>query len=267
MPNTQRTRFFYQNTVDALKANIKENLPWYRGQDNNMPAHTDDVYGEMSTSASADFLCFEVLNANCAGSDDSENVILIYNAFKFLSPQQAAEERIWTYATHQIELAKTYTANRWNKIPSNDDKATKYIQSHYFVSGVRELIRDNAVSRLWWMGYIASQCQDYNLEKTLGILLRDSDVRASLLERATMSRSNEIFSGVVRLLGKSLDERSADDKAEDKSPEIYERKNFRALMKMLNQRGGRIMLNALDPQQLDDILNDMADKVIKDNSN
>ena len=129
------------------------------------------------------------------------------------------------------------------------------------------MIRDNAVSRLWWMGYIASRCHDYDLKKTLNILLRDSDVRASLLERSSMSMSNEIFSGVVRLLGKSLDERSEDDKAEDKSPSIYVRKNFRELMKMLNRRGGRIMLNALDAQQLDDILNDMADKIIEDNSN
>ena len=267
MPNAQRTRFFYQNTVDVLKKNIKRNLSWYRGQDNNTPAHIDDTYGEMSASASADFSCFDVLNSNCADINDPKNVVVIYNAFKFLSLQQAAEERIWTYATHQIELAKKYTAERWNKIPSNDDKAIKYVQSHYFVSGVRGLIRDNAVSRLWWMGHIASRCQEYDLEKTLDILLRDSDVRASLLERSSMSMSNKIFSGVVRVLGKSLDERSTDDKAEDKTPDIYERKNFRTLMKMLNRRGGRIMLNALNAQQLDDILDDMADKVIKDNNN
>ena len=267
MPNAQRARFFYQSTVDALKKNIKQNLSWYRGQDNNTPAYIDDAYGEMSASASADFSCFDALNSNCADSDDPKNVVVIYDAFKFLSLQQAAEERIWAYATHRIELAKKYTAKRWNKIPSNDDKAIKYIQSHYFVSGVRGLIRDNAVARLWWMGHIASRCQDYGLGKTLDILLRDSDVRASLLERSSMSMSNIIFSGVVRLLGKSLDGRSANDKTEDKSPDIYERKNFRTLMKMLNRRGGRIMLNALNAQQLDSILNDMADMVIKDNSN
>ena len=265
MPNTQQTRFFYQNTVDTLKVSIKENLPWYRGEDDNTPQHIDDVCGEMSVSASADFSCFEILNSNCADSDDLKNVIAVYNAFKFLSPQQAAEERIWTYATHRIELAKQYTATRWNKIPNDGDKAVKYIQSHYFVSGIRGLIRDNAVSRLWWMGYIASRCQDYDLEKTLIILLRDSDVRASLLERSSMSMSSEIFSGVVRLLGKSLDERSEDEKAEDESPDIYLRKNFRELMKMLNRRGGRIMLNALNKKQLDDVLNEMKTKAIEKN--
>ncbi|WP_424945970.1 DUF6339 family protein [Candidatus Spongiihabitans sp.] len=165
MPNIQQTRFFYQNTVDVLKTNIKGNLPWYRGEYNNAPAQVKDVNGQMSVAASADFSCFEVLNSNCADSDDSKNVIVVYDAFKFLTPQQAAEERIWTYATHQSELAKQYTSNRWNKIPSDDDKAVKYIQSHYFVSGVRGLIRDNAVSRLWWMGYIASRCHDYDLKK------------------------------------------------------------------------------------------------------
>ena len=265
MPNIHRTRLFHQSTVDTLKVSIKENLPWYRGQDDNMPEHIDDAYREMSDSASADFSCFEVLNSNCADSDDPKNVIAVYDAFKFLSPQQASEECIWTYATHRIELAKQYTATRWNKTPNDDDKAVKYIQSHYFVSGIRGLIRDNAVSRLWWMGYIASRCQDYDLEKMLIILLRDSDVRANLLERSSMSMSNEIFSGVVRLLGKSLDERSEDDKAEDKSPPIYVRKNFRKLMKMLNQRGGRIMLNALNKKQLDNVLNEIATKAIEKN--
>ena len=265
MPNIQRTRLFHQSTVDTLKVSIKGNLPWYRGQDDNMPEHIDDACGEMSVSASADFSCFDVLNSNCADSDDLKNVIAVYNSFKFLSPQQAAEERIWTYATHRIELAKQYTAARWNKIPSDDDKAVNYIQRHYFASGVRGLIVNNAVSRLWWMGYIASRCQDYDLEKTLIILLRDSDVRANLLERPSMSMSNEIFSGVVRLLGKSLDERSEDDKAEDKSPPMYVRKNFRELMKMLNQRGGRIMLNALNKKKLDNVLNEIATKAIEKN--
>ncbi len=261
----QRTRFFRQNTLDALEASIDQNLPWYRGENDNAPSPISDEYGEMSDSTSTDFSCFDALNSNCADSDDLKNVIVIYNAFKFLSPQQASDGRIWSYATHC--LAENYVRQRWNNIPKDDDKATKYIRSHYFVSGTRGLIRDNAVARLWWMGHIASRCRDYDLERTLTILLRDSDVRASLLERSSLSMSNEIFSGVVRLLGKSLNDCSAKDKKEDKDPNIYKRENFRELMKMLNRRGGRIMLNALDAQQLDDILNDMADKIIEDNSN
>ena len=96
------------------------------------------------------------------------------------------------------------------------------------------------------------------METTLNILLRDSDVRANLLERSSTSMSKEVFSGVIRVLGKSLE---ADNK-----PAIYKRKNFRALMKMLNRRGGRIMLNALGEKQLDDMLDSMVKQVTKNHN-
>lgn len=252
-------RFFKQDTVDELRAKIEKNLSWYREEsDADAPANLDG-YREMSKQVNPE--CWDQLNQNTAESDDIQNVITIYKDID-LSLQQAADERIWAYATHGV--AGHYTAQRWNKIPGtgddgNSDKAVKYILSHYFVSGVRGLIRDNAVARLWWMGYIASRCQDYDLEKTLDILLRDSDVRSNLLERSSVSMSKEIFSGVIRKLGRSLDNGDASV--------IYKRENFRALMKMLNRRGGRIMLNALGAQQIDDVLDDMAEKITSTNSN
>lgn len=259
-----RIRFFKQHQVATLKKNIKENLSWYRGENGALTPGLDD-YGEMSMSV--DESCFDVLNKNSTEKDDKKNVIAIYNALNCLSLQQATEERIWTYATHV--LAKTYVSKRWI-IPEDDDKAVEYISTHYFVSGARGLIRDNAVSRLWWMGHVASRCKDYSLDKTLTYLLWDSDVRANLLERSSASASAEIFSGVIRILGNAYNNKSkkgikesGDDLAEDKKPEIYRRKNFRIFMKALNQRGGRIMLNALKPAQLDAVLKDMVEKAIK----
>ena len=244
-----RIRFFSQSTVDTLRKKVRDNLVWYRGESNDS---LDDVlgdYGQMSKEV--DWACFDVLNNNTDEKSDIGNVLAIYKAFDCLSPQQAAEERIWTYATHV--LARKYTAERWSKIPKDDDKAVKYILLHYFASGSRGLIRDNAIARLWWMGYLASRCQDYDLNKTLGILLKDSDVRANLLERSSLSMSKEIFSGVIRTLGKSLEKND--------NPPIYQREKFRNLMKKLNQRGGRIMLNMLSAKQLDDLLEKMANQI------
>ncbi len=244
----QRIRFFRQDALDTLREKVKENLPWYRNED-GATSPILDGYGEMSQSV--DGSCFDTLNGNMTEVDDQKNVLAIYAAFGNLSLQQAAEERIWTYATHV--LAKPYTAKRWNRIPTGADKAVKYILKHYFVSGTRGLIRDNAIARLWWMGYLASRCHDYDLKDTLRILLRDSDVRASLIERSSASMSQEIFSGVIRVLGKSLE--CNDD------PDIYKRNNFRELMKRLNRRGGRIMLNMLGVKQLDEMLASIVERV------
>ena len=122
----QPIRFFNQRQVDELKAKVKENLAWYRGESAEPPLDFGEV-GEMS--ACVDESRFAQLNANSAIKDDKQNIIAIYNALN-LSPQQATEERIWVCATHT--WANVYTRNRWQKIPSADDKAEKYILTHYF---------------------------------------------------------------------------------------------------------------------------------------
>ena len=131
MANMKRIRFFRQNTVDSLRATIKENLPWYRNENNTLLESIADEYGQMSQSV--DWTCFNKLNENTKEKDDLKNTIAIYTALDDLSPQQAAEERIWVYATHV--LAKQYTSKRWSTIPTDDNKAVQYVLSHYFVSG------------------------------------------------------------------------------------------------------------------------------------
>lgn len=126
------------------------------------------------------------------------------------------------------------------------------VEQLYFVSGVRGLIRDNAVARLWWMGHIASRCKDYGFEETLDIILSKSDVRANLLERSSLSMSEEIFGGVVRALGKSF----------YGNKKLYERGKFRLLMRWLNRRGGRIMLNSLNKKQLDKLIDDKVQDIV-----
>lgn len=244
--------FYKQGTVDALRQNVMANLAWYRSKEDIDALYISAEYQEMSKQV--DPACWEQLNQNYGESEDIQNAITVYQGLD-LSPQQAADERIWTYATHSA--ARDYVAKRWHRIPTDKEKAKKYILAHYFVSGARGLIRDNAVARLWWMAHVANRCQDYDLKTALKILLRDSDVRANLLERSSVSMSQEMFNGVIRLLGRSLEA--------DNEPAIYKRSNFRTLMKMLNRRGGRIMLNTLSPKQLDDMLDGLAEQAIKNN--
>jgi len=254
-------RFFKQNTVAELRKSVKDNLAWYRDPGDGEARDILENYSEMSKKVANPY--WEQLNQH-QSEEDSKNIMVVFNALD-LSPQQASDERLWTYATHC--LAKRYVAQRWNKIPNDDKKAVDYIVAHYFVSGVRGLFRDNAIARLWWMGHIASRCKDYELERVLQILLRPgvADVRANLLERHGLSMSAEVFSGVVRVLGRALDAHSKSDAQGSENPAIYERNTFRSFMKSLNRRGGRIVLNALSREQLDETLDDMAKQAIAQN--
>ena len=244
-------RYFKQHKVDSLRTQIEKNLPWYRNEKDVLAPDLEE-YREMSLLVNP--ARFDTLNNRYDVADDKENIITIYQALNCLSLQQATEERIWTYLTHV--LVKEYTSKRWNAIPEDNEKAVKYIEAHYFVTGVRGLIRDNAVARLWWMGHVASRCKDYSLEKTLSILLKISDVRSTLLSRPSITASLEIFSGVIRMLGKALDN---DNLA------IYKKNNFIEFLKQVNRQGGRIMFNALNSKQLDEVFNRIADEAINSN--
>lgn len=255
-------RFFNQNTVAELRKRVKENLAWYRDPGDGEAMDIFENHSEMSKDVAIPY--WEHLNQHPT-EDDTNNIVVVFNALD-LSPQQASDERIWTYATHC--LAKKYVALRWGKIPEDDAKAVNYIVTHYFTpGGSRGVVRNNAIARLWWMGHIASRCKDYKLERVLHILLRPgvADVRANLLERPGLSTSAEVFSGVVRVLGRALDAHGNAGEQENTNPAIYERDTFRSFMKTLNRRGGRIVLNALSREQLDETLDEMAKQAIEQN--
>lgn len=172
-------------------------------------------------------------NEKADAKRDITNSIAVYRALGNLTPQQATDERLWLYLTH-CELWD-YTRARW-PLPSNKEEKREQIKLHYLVPSNRGLMRNNAVARLWWMGFAASRCNLYEAEETLRILLYKSDVRANLLERPSLAASSEIFNGVMKMLGDSY----------KKDKELFVRKKFREIMKMLNRSGGRRMLNAID---------------------
>ncbi len=243
----KRIPFFKYNTVEELRRNVRQNLAWYREKENSTLNNLLENYGEMNKKA--DFSCLKTLKRTAQIKDEVENVVSVYESLQCLSLQQAADERIWTFLTHIT--AKDYVSERWNNIPEDDKKAEKYILDHYFTSSARGLIRGNAIARLWWMGYIASRFQANELKKTLNILMEKSDVRANLLERPSLSMSREVFNGIIRLLG-----------TEKEKNEIYDRENFRSVMKVLNQKGGRIMLNMLDEKQVDELFENIKKETV-----
>ncbi len=165
-------------------------------------------------------------------SGDVANAKLVFQSLQHLTPQQAADERVWLYLTH-CPLWH-YARARW-PMPSDADGRIKQIRLHYQVPNTnRGLVRDNAISRLWWMGFVADRSQ-LGLDRTLQILLYRSDVRANLLERPSLAASEEIFNGVMQLLSESY----------DGDRRMFVRGEFRDRMKTLNRIGGRRMLNAL----------------------
>lgn len=261
MPST--LRYFRESALAHLKQNIEDNLEGYLEEGTDWESLFEGRPFRRPSSIEVDDELADSIQSPAEGASareraelDGPNSIAVYNALRSLTPQQATHERIWAYLAH-FDL-QDYVRRRW-PVASDDTEAGRKraqadIRAHYFVSGGRGLLRDNGVSRLWWMGWIAHRCIHFSEAKALEILLYRADVRANLLERSSFGMSPEIFNGVMKLLGESYE---TDEKA------LFGRAEFRGLMKLLNRSGGRIMLNALSPEQLDDVLQGLAGRAIQ----
>lgn len=82
-------------------------------------------------------------------ADDLQNVITLYSSYKDkLSPLQAADPLLWTALCH-IPFRK-YVIDRWKK----DDGTVSISRRFFSTKGRTPLTYYNAISRLWWSGYL-----------------------------------------------------------------------------------------------------------------
>lgn len=246
---TSTVSYIREKQLRKLKDAVEDNLGIYLSGTPDWPAFFEDEDTFRSSSIPmAEDLPSRIRMPQDEETMDAENCVIVYESLKDLTLQQATDERVWARLTH-FDLWD-YVQRRWPLNPNKPEQAMRSIRAHYFVSGIRGFFRDNGVSRLWWMGWIASRCTHFSIERTLEILLYQSDVRANLLERS-YGMSAEIFNAVMKQLGESYEG--------DKS--LFERKRFRELMKFLNRRGGKVALNALEPKQLDDMISGALDDI------
>ena len=123
----------------------------------------------------------------------------------------------------------------------------------FFAVGNRALIRDNGVSRLWWLGKIAYDVAPDEPRKFLTILLHRQDVRSALIERPSVSRNPGLLRGIFRVMARHWNNGGA----------LFKREAFRSWMVALDRRGGVILLDTLPEHTLNDLLNEEANFAIE----
>jgi len=166
---------------------------------------------------------------------DGENCIAIKSIISGLNPAQATDERLWT--TLCFETFSDYTNSRWPlsraKTPEN------HVNEHWFAKTNRNRIRDNAISRLWWMAEIAERVPNTSIEQVLEILFFNSDYRSSLLERNSSANSLNVLASIIKVSKDAFDDGNE-----------YDRENFRSFMKQIDLIGKRTVLPSLEIETL-----------------
>ena len=188
---------------------------------------------------------------------DANDSLSLHSALEMLTPQQAADHRLWVGLAH-FELYE-YVRRRWalpqrskSTESANLENKRQNVRIHWFVRGARGLVRDNGISRLWWMGRILKLiAQETRMAPAeVGeILFELTDVRAQLIERPATASNIRLAAEITSVL---RSERG-----------LIERQPFRRWMIALNQLGGIILLDALRRDDLRRVVHEQANLALR----
>ena len=181
-------KYFDETLYGNLFADIKNNIDFYTSSDVELKDLLPNIpyYGESTISANLpselDFK--NDMNTDEKNKSDIVNTRFIYEALKTLSPLVATNGYLWSYLCHT--KYKKYVIARWIKNPEDEDKhegTVKTIQKRFFCSSnKKDIMRMNAISRLWWAGYLTydkNHGDPYHLTK---ILFTGQQICADILD-------------------------------------------------------------------------------------
>ena len=245
-----RLRYFTSKALEELRRTIADHLDWYYAPSGDSPAFiptTEIRESRLEAPGLAERLV--IIDEKQPSRTDVDNALLVYDALSELTSHQASIERLWVYLSHCD--CPQYVAVRWMTVrPEKDEDATRDVRNHFFATGNRALIRDNGVSRLWWLGKIAHDVDPANPREFLTILLHRQDVRSALIERPSVSMNRRVLRGIYEIMQDHWANGGA----------LFERDAFRRWMVSLNRRGGVVLLDALPQEALASLLREEADR-------
>lgn len=255
-------RYLAARAVGDLDREIRKRLDWYYKDKGGKWADLK-IKADHVREASLSIAPVGEKLTQTKSTADAENAMAVHDALAALTPRQAADERLWVYLCHS-ECAQ-YVRKRWlGKRPKKEEDAEREVRNHFFVNGNRGLVRDNGVSRLWWLGFIARKVDDAQPRRFLDILLHRQDVRSALIERPAVSMNTQVLQAIYAVMREHWDE---DGNKPLKNSTLFQREVFRDWMIGLNRRGGVVLLDALPEKELGTLLRDEADRAMQAASN
>ena len=246
-------RYFTQKTVEELRASVSRNLDWYYKPDGTeFPRRIPSEARRDTSLPWRELGSLLAVGSRRPYESDAANAMIVYETLRDLTPQQASDERLWVQLSHGD--CADYTAKRWlASRPDNPDTAVKLVLSHFFARDSRALIRDHAVSRLWWLGEIAHDVHPDDPRLFLDIVLHWQDVTWELFGRPSVSMNRHVLTSIFSVMHSHWEDCRS----------LFKRGVFRAWMVNLNRRGGVVLMDSLHESPLLLLLRAEADDAIE----
>ena len=245
-----KLRYYTVVALEELRYTIADRLDWYYAPAGGLNFPRLDGFRESRIDAPnlSDRLVMDDKNPH---STDVQNALIVYDALSDLTPHQASIERMWAHLCHHD--CPSYITARWlSHRPSKEEDQIRQISNHFFASGNRGLVRDNGLSRLWWLGHFANDVDHDDPEEFLTIILHRQDVRSALIERPSVSMNRRLLRAIYQVMREHWNNGGS----------LFERDSFRKWMVALNRRGGIVLLDALPDGALGQLLRKEAERAV-----
>ncbi|MDR0850142.1 MAG: hypothetical protein LBN07_01510 [Christensenellaceae bacterium] len=238
--------YFTNSAYSNLKENIKENKDRYIKNDDWLKKYFMEVDIQEFYKTSSVYVNFPTLlteNGKLSDADkcsqDLTNVKILYSALKDkISPQQASNYLMWTAVAHMVYPA--YILARWQK----DYGEINFEERFFATRGRQSLIYYNAISRLWWCGYISydEECKNTNPFHLTEVLFTAQEFCKDFTDTA-YSMNKTIARGVLRAV-KGVKEKIGEKSISD---------CFRDFNKYFNRYGAVTVLDYLSEEEVTEL--------------
>ena len=235
--------YFTEEAYEKLLHEIPQNADNYSSNEDWLPTYFGSSDGYFKTS-SVDVSMF-VPSYTPGKKDDAQksqedlvNTRLIYEAFRNLTPLQASNKYMWTYLCHAVPEYKSYIQDRWMQ-----EERSNTIKNRFFVTTPGSLLNDNALSRLWWYGYLTYDRHSSNHYALTEILFTNQTICTDVMD--TFNRMNyDRMRGVLMAIKDFKEEISDNEGITD---------YFRECKKYLNHYAAVTTLEFLDSDEIRDL--------------
>ncbi len=235
--------YLTEEAYDILLHEIPQNIERYAGTE----AWLADYFGRKEyykVSKSVNVGSFNPYYTPGHKSDEQKskedliNVRLLYDAFRNLTPLQASNKYVWTYLCHENDECRRYVVDRWMEKPSEGT-----VRTRFFVDKLQNLRNDNALSRLWWYGYLTYDSDDSNPYALTEILLMNQTICTDVIDTLNRTNFNRV-KGVLLALKEFREEIN-----DGESIITY----FRDCAKRLNRYAASATMEMLEYEEIQDL--------------
>ena len=241
--------FLKSRSLDTLKNGLPQIYDKYFTQRDN--SWLSDVCGENPFVKFRDVPDFELAPLD-QGLGEGEilfrNCKILYKHLNFLTPRQAADERLWAGLCHGVFYDYLRRRHKHDtKCPTDKDIKTRFFFEAASITGIFR----NSLSKCWWTGRAFFDETRNNVFEKLDIIgANDISSKISYVLRYPFTANPTILNGIVKFFEHFGAKRLGTLK-NTLRPAMYE----------LNKRGGAVVLDCLTEEEISRILIEHVEKI------